>query len=224
MSKIDMTSIFEAMSAMQKAIRRNEMETAYFFALKIEEFNPIMLWNRLQVIVCEDIGNANPSLPTTFETLRTWYYREMDKGKEGVLILAHVISLMATGPKSRDSDNLCSYVYNKQYFEGDYMEIPDYAHDAHTLKGKKMGRGREWFWTESVKLAEDESDKELLAKMREFIKIHPKEPQLFPQKERVKKAWQGLRKNRVKKPEPVQTFLDDTIYSDSDNDREADTE
>ena len=106
MSQFDMSKIFEYMSAMQKSIRRNDMESAYFFALKVEEFNPKMLWNRLQIIVSEDIGNANPSLPSTFETLRKWYFDELDKGKSGVLYLAHIISLMTVGGKSRDSDNL----------------------------------------------------------------------------------------------------------------------
>lgn len=209
-NKFDMTQIFEAMSAMQKAIRRNEMETAYYFALKIEEFNPLMLWNRLQVIVSEDIGNANPSLPSTFDTLRNWYYKEMDAGKSGVLQLAHIISLMATGPKSRDSDNLASYVYNRVYYEGDYMPVPDYAFDKHTLKGKMMGRGREHFWTEAVKLDQDVSNKELFGKCVELVQKYPKEPELFPQQQKARMAWARLRKNAIKNV-PVQTVLDNDM-------------
>ena len=51
-------------------------------------------------------------------------------------------------PKSRIADNLLSVVYNDK----ERLEIPDYALDKHTVRGKKMGRGWEHFFTEGTKL------------------------------------------------------------------------
>lgn len=191
----DMSKIFEYMSAMQKGIRRNDLETAYFFALKIEEFNPIMLWNRLQVIVSEDIGNANPSLPATFEVLRNWYFKELNNGKSSLLYLAHVITLMASGAKSRDSDNIITYVQTRMHYEGDYMKVPDYALDKHTVRGRIMGRGSEHFWTEGVKLDNDQSDSELYKKCLDIVKQYP-EVHGYSHENKVKDVWSRLRKNK----------------------------
>ncbi|MDC3257162.1 hypothetical protein OAU44_00140 [bacterium] len=218
-----MNPIFEAMSAMQKGIRRNEPETAYFFALVLERFNPIMLWNRLQIIVSEDIGRANPSLPTTFETLRKWYYDDLDKGGTGTLYLSHIITLMASGPKCRDADNIVTSVKERMHYEGDYMPVPDYAYDKHTLKGKKMGRGREHFWTEAAKLAEDNNNPDILANALKMVDKYPNADNT-KHSAMVKSAWKRLRGAKAKS-EPIQQSLDsDMTYNDSDNDRESDME
>jgi len=156
--KFDMNPVFEAMSAMQKSIRRNQTEQAYFFALKMEEFNPAMLMNRLQEIVVEDIGIGNENLPYIFDTLRKWYFQKLDKGKHGHLELAQIIIIMSNGKKSRDSVNFLKTVDFGIEFEGLDYPIPDYAFDRHTLKGKKMGRSWEHFFKEACKLDQDISN------------------------------------------------------------------
>ena len=45
-------------------------------------------------------------------------------------------------------DNLLSVVYNSE----ERLEIPDYALDKHTYRGKKMGRGLDHFFAEGAKL------------------------------------------------------------------------
>ena len=158
-----MNPVFEAMSAMQKYIRRSQPKEAFYFALKVAEFNPFMMWKRLEVIVCEDIGPANPTLPAQFQVLRDWYYdgtEGLNKGHAGTIYLAHVIMLMCNSPKSRDATNLLFNVLWKEEFEGFSLPVPDFALDRHTVKGKMRGRGWEHFFQESSKLDPDVGNKE----------------------------------------------------------------
>ena len=175
-NKCDMTPVFEAMSAMQKSIRRNDVEKAYYFALKLEDFNPKMLWNRLQIIVSEDIGRANPSLPATFDVLMRWYFDDLKKGGKGTLYLSHVISLMATGDKCRDADNLIAAVKERECYEDYEIEIPDYALDMHTLRGKKMGRGIDFWWDDACYLENDVSYPKITAEAKRIEKTYWKKP------------------------------------------------
>lgn len=176
---INMTPVFEAMSAMQKAIRRNEMTNAYYWALMLEQFNPKMLWNRLQVIVSEDIGRAQPELAATFEVVRKWYFEELAKGKNGAIQLSHIISQMASGPKCRDADNLCVAVLDRQYYEKFDIPIPDEALDMHTLRGKQMGRGIEFWWDEACKLDQEIVDENVRDEAKRVELQYFKKPHVF---------------------------------------------
>ena len=173
---MNMTPVFEAMSAMQKAIRRNQMSNAFYWALKLEAFNPKMLWNRLQIIVSEDIGRAQPELAATFEVLRNWYFGDRAKGNDGAVFLAHTISQMASGPKCRDSDNLCVAVKDRQYWEDMNIPIPDEALDMHTLRGKKMGRGIEFWWDEACKLDQEIANEEVKKEAERIERKYWKQP------------------------------------------------
>lgn len=175
-NKINMTPVYETMSALQKAIRRNQMEEAYFHALKLESFNPKMLWNRLQVIVSEDIGRAKPYLAATFEAVRNWYFRDREAGKNGAIYLSHIISEMASGPKCRDADNLCSAVMFKQYYEDYDIPIPDEAFDLHTLRGKQMGRGIEFWWDEACKLDQEIANDAIKKEAERVERLYFKKP------------------------------------------------
>ena len=194
-NKIDMTPVYEAMSALQKAIRRNEMANAYYWALKLEAFNTKMLWNRLQIIVSEDIGRAQPELAATFDVLRKWYFTDKDKGGTGRLYLSHIISQMASGPKSRDADDLISAIGERQYYERMNIPIPDEALDMHTLKGKKMGRGSEFWWREARKLDQEVCDEGVKAEAKRIELAYFKKPHVFI-------------------PTKLNTGVDDKPYSD----------
>ena len=167
-----MTPTFEAMSAMQKYIRKNMQKEALFHALKIEEFNPKMLWNRLMVIVVEDIGVADHRKITTLHTLKKLYEDSMNRGKYGGLFLSAAIQILATGPKSWDAGSLINIVHIKQQCEYWNPIKPDWVFDKHTLKGKKMGKGIENFFDESIIMAENMTDKEMIKECRELCVKH----------------------------------------------------
>ena len=178
-NKVNMTPVYEAMSALQKAIRRNEMSNAYYWALKLEAFNTKMLWNRLQIIVCEDIGRAQPELAATFDVLKKWYFTDKDKGGTGKLYLSHIISQMASGPKCRDADNLIAAIGERQYYERMDIPIPDEALDMHTLRGKKMGRSIGFWWDEACKLDQEIADEEVKKEAERIERKYWKKPHTF---------------------------------------------
>jgi replication-associated recombination protein RarA len=142
--------LHEVLSALQKEIRRGKEYQAVYWAVELEAFNPTALWNRLRVVASEDIGLANSTAALLIDTLERNYFdsvrRENDSSR---LFLVHAVLFLARSPKSRIVDNLLNVVYNDEK----RLEIPDYALDMHTYRGRKMGRGLEHFFAEGAKLA-----------------------------------------------------------------------
>lgn len=142
--------VFEVKSALQKEIRRGNEEHAMFWAWELESFKEIMVWDRLRVIASEDVGIASPFVTMAVETLRKQYFET--KGDERRLFLAHAVIMLAKTPKSRIVDDLLNTVYLEIKHENKKLNIPDYALDKHTLRGIKMGRGWDHFFTYGCKL------------------------------------------------------------------------
>lgn len=83
------------------------------------------------------------------DLLEKQYYDAVDrKNDSSKLFLVHAVLELASARKSRMVDNLLAIVYNDEKRH----EIPDYALDMHTFRGKKMGRGLEHFFDEGAKL------------------------------------------------------------------------
>ena len=139
----------EVISALQKEIRRGKEYEAVYWALELESFNPKALWNRLKVIASEDVGLANSMAPVLVNTLEESYLKgkEKDKG-ESMLFLVNAVLFLARSPKSRIVDNLLTVVSHAE----EKLEMPDYAIDKHTYRGRKKGRGIEHFFAEGAKL------------------------------------------------------------------------
>ena len=147
---------YELLSALQKDIRRGNEYEAMFWAVELETFNPRMLWNRLTVIASEDIGPANPVMPLVIETLEKQYFEARDKKSDRCrLFLANAVVSLARSRKSRIADDLLNTVYGEIQHENRKLPIPEYALDMHTLRGKKMGRSFEHFFSEGAKLSNE---------------------------------------------------------------------
>ncbi len=164
---------YELLSALQKCIRRGMDYEAVHFAAELEEFNPTMLWNRLKIIACEDIGPANPVMPLLTDLLHRQYLAEKSKLAESnyQLFLIDAIVCLCRSQKSRITDDLLNIVYAERESENKFLPIPDFALDMHTKQGKIKGRGIEHFFTEGNKLENEalinpytEKAKELLSK------------------------------------------------------------
>ena len=137
----------EVVSAFQKSIRRGDEQVALFFGIEIEMSNRHeALWRRLKVITSEDIGLANNSAPIMIDTLHRSYKEARAQKKPSHperLMLIHAILYLCRSPKSRVVDWALNTVYP---FHGiELKEIPNYAFDMHTSKGRKLGRGLEHF-------------------------------------------------------------------------------
>jgi replication-associated recombination protein RarA len=142
---------YEVLSALQKTIRRGDLDGALFWAteLYLSEYGS-HAWKRFLVIASEDIGIADP---VVFVQIRSLYdtWNERKKEGDGRLYFVDAVFRLVNAAKSRIIDHATIV-----YFEGERpkREIPDYAIDIHTNKGRILGRGYEHFFTEGAKLKE----------------------------------------------------------------------
>jgi len=150
---------FEVSSAFQKSIRRGEEEDALYWAVELDLSGRAQyVWKRMLVMVSEDIGLAEPHLPATIRALhQTWldFKAKNDKHKPERLQFIHAVLLLARAKKSRIVDHAICVAYGGGLEERD---IPDYALDKHTRRGKRMGRGFDHFFKECIKLENEPDD------------------------------------------------------------------
>lgn len=145
----------ELASALQKTIRRGLEREAMFFASELDLAGyGNYAWKRLRVITSEDVGLADTHMAATIRALYENWQEERKQNKEpgtGMLYLMHAVLLLARAPKSRIVDNATNVMYG-----GDRraiaVEIPDYAVDHHTARGRKMGRSEATVYNESYRL------------------------------------------------------------------------
>jgi len=163
--------IYELASALQKDIRRGNEYQALFWAAELESFNSKMLWYRLQVIASEDIGVANPFAPLLIDVLERKYDDARKRNKDSYRqFLTHAVLFLARSRKSRIVDDLLNVVYGEIQHEDKKLPIPDYALDMHTLRGKKMGRGLEHFFSEGTKLNKEPFQNPYTEKAKQILK------------------------------------------------------
>jgi replication-associated recombination protein RarA len=144
----------EVFSALQKTIRRGQEREAMHWAIELESGFHKHLWNRLEVIVHEDIGLANPMLTIYLRTTKEQYMEMRDRKNSATrMLLANAILAMCRSEKSRLGDDFCVASYKSH----DKIEIPDVAKDKHTAAGRRMGRSFEHFFEEGVKLDNESS-------------------------------------------------------------------
>lgn len=143
--------MYTHLSAIQKMIRRGMTEEAlyYVFLLEKDGFMTACL-NRLVTTVHEDIG-AGDKLASLFAL------KSLDCAREGypkggwILPLTNAIIAMCKAQKSRDADTLHICV-KYEIATLPYKEPPDWVYDHHTLRGKQMKRGIDFFYEEAAKV------------------------------------------------------------------------
>jgi replication-associated recombination protein RarA len=163
---------YELLSAMQKSIRRGMEYEAVHFAAELEEFNPTMLWNRLKIIACEDVGPANPTMPLLVDLLQRQYLTEKSKLAESAykLFMVNAVVCLCRSQKSRITDDLLTVVYTEREQEHKFLPIPDFALDKHTARGKALGRGIDDFYAEGNKLENEAFPNPYTARAKELVK------------------------------------------------------
>jgi len=147
----------EVTSALQKCIRRGLEEEAMYFALEMSDSGfGQYLWKRLMVIAAEDIGLADPqALPFTIMSwLATKETTKSFSTPPGMRVefLGPVILYLCRAPKNREGDDFCWYIMERRE-KGWRLPIPDFALDDHTERGRRMGRGRAFWFAEASKLS-----------------------------------------------------------------------
>lgn len=132
----------QVVSALQKSIRRGNVENASTFAYEMYITSPEMenkLWQRLMVISVEDIGMGATNAPVIIKTLnemrKEFDYDAVDRP----LFFVHAIRYLCLQKKERTSDCLKNII-EKEFEANKEIVIPDYAIDMHTIKGQELGR------------------------------------------------------------------------------------
>lgn len=159
--------LYEVVSALQKTIRRNLPEEAVYWALELFDSGfAKYLWKRMLIISAEDINS--PETISAVKTLHDNYF--MDKEKPHRIYITRAVLLLCESPKNRNAD----HYQNLNDYNKEKREIPMYALDKHTLRGKKMGRTKLDFFENEQKslspLVESENDKEVYNKLIDKIK------------------------------------------------------
>lgn len=152
----------EVASALQKCIRRGLEDDALFWATELDlaGFGEYV-WKRLRIIASEDVGLASPGLVAEIRALYDNWIDQRKKKDERHgperLFMVHAVILLSRSPKSRLVDHALIVMYEGARIA---REIPDFALDKHTARGRHRRRGWKHFWQEGAKLhpASDVSD------------------------------------------------------------------
>lgn len=144
----------EVASAVQKSIRRADTDAALFWAteLDLSGFGEYV-WKRLRIIASEDIGPADPWVAVELRALYdNWLDQRSKKDSRHAperLFLVDAVMRLCSAAKTRTVDNALVVFYEGARLR---REIPDYALDRHTSRGRASGRGWGHFFTEGAKL------------------------------------------------------------------------
>jgi replication-associated recombination protein RarA len=135
---------------MQKCIRRGLEEEALFWATELDLAGyGAYVWKRLQIIASEDIGLADANVCVQVRALyENWVEQRKNAPQErrnvtGRIFLVHAILICARSMKSRMVDTATITMYEA---ERPQREIPDFALDMHTSKGRGAMRGVDHFF------------------------------------------------------------------------------
>lgn len=136
----------EVTSALQKAIRRGDEDGALTWAVEIDQTGfGALLWSRLTTITSEDVGLVWPEGPAVIEALYTgWKRMKASKSRHHPerLQVIHAVLLLCRSPKSQLVNDAVWATYGHE--TPMVGEVPDYALDSHTARGRAMGRGEDY--------------------------------------------------------------------------------
>jgi replication-associated recombination protein RarA len=151
----------EVASALQKAIRRGDTRLAGYWALEMwtSGYGPYV-WRRLLTVSAEDCwGILTHEITALHDS-----YQLVNKGKparehRGRIFLSKAVILLCAAKKNRDADHLQNFVYDalrtidpeklaRELAKAGRLEVPDYAFDCHTQKGRKRGKTKADFFRE----------------------------------------------------------------------------
>jgi replication-associated recombination protein RarA len=171
---------YEVSSAFQKCVRRGLEDEAMYWAVELHESGfGDYLWKRMKVIASEDVGLAEPLMVLQVKALwENWKeQRKDDKVTQKTshrLFVTQAVLLLCRAKKSRLIDHF--NIYHFRSHSTTNLEIPDFAFDKHTRRGKRIGRGIDHFFAEGAKLenlGDVDREAEFEAKAKEILKNPP---------------------------------------------------
>lgn len=152
----------EVRSMLQKSVRRGWLEQAVLAAYELYATGPEaeeLLWARLSVIACEDVGFGLTEAPAIVEALNAQRSRFPRSGDRW-LFAAHAVRLLATATKDRTSGELGQWAIETVAAREQVVEIADLAVDMHTKRGVAMGRDEGHFYAEGARVNREIVDRD----------------------------------------------------------------
>jgi replication-associated recombination protein RarA len=155
--------LFEVASALQKSIRRADVELAGYFALELFESGyDNYAWKRLLTISAEDVQTfVTQEIKALYESFLVINKGAAKGKKKGRIFISKAVIILCQCIKSRDADLLQNFIYDKKQLVSDdeieqqleevralNLDIPNYAYDVHTMQGKRSGKTKEDFFIE----------------------------------------------------------------------------
>lgn len=165
----------EVISALQKEIRRGNIENACFFGLELLESGDVYVdkfWERMRIIVVEDISE-NELVCQIYVLKNTFYELKSSKIWDKHMQAIKAIKILCEAKKDRFVSEIYDYLMLKRK-EGKLIEIPDYALDMHTKIGKANKRDYLHFLKVSSKV-NNEDKKRNKKYYDELLKYYNKE-------------------------------------------------
>ena len=148
----------EVASALQKSIRRGLEQEALYWASELDLAGyPDYVFRRLRIIASEDVGMADPMVAVQVRALSLNFAEQRKHNKTSKsgtrsgkrLFLAQAVMVLCRARKSRMVDHAVMAVWEG---ERPRLEVPDWALDKHTARGRKLGRGEDHFFDEGARI------------------------------------------------------------------------
>lgn len=156
----------EVISALQKEIRRCNFEDACFWGLELLESGDTFVkkfWERILVISVEDVSE-HIAVSIVTDLKNNYFELKEAKQVDKVINGIKAIKVLCDAKKDRIVNEIYDYLRFKRK-DGLRKEIPDYAIDKHTKKGKAQNLGYEHFLNVAGKInniVENKDDKYLI--------------------------------------------------------------
>ena len=134
------------------------------------------MWRRLLAISVEDVGFGDTHAPlqvyTLFKMAQEFPYSDGDQP----MFFMHAIRYLCRCKKERTTDNIKNQII-KEWEHGKKPEVPDYAYDLHTAKGRAMGRDEMHFLTEASRVIPQLEGEDIVRIHEQYIEFckHEKE-------------------------------------------------
>jgi len=164
--KTDKEEIGTAKSALQKYIRRGEVEKAMYWANWLSmKGRGFILWRRLVTIAVEDV--LDPVVLLAVEVLSKIAGREKYDTWDGRRAAVAAAKLLAEAPKNRSCDEFLEMIELMDKYEEDpevkakndeLSSLDDYVFDMHTAEGRRRNR-RDKHWYEEASMVMNPSDR-----------------------------------------------------------------
>lgn len=159
----------ETKSALQKAIRRKNVEEAEFRAWEHSRSHPQKCWERLKIIATEDV--SDPLLTVAVDVLEKQAKEMGFDDEEGRRLPILAAKWLAEADGDKEAQRAIEY-FEERDKEGvdwtDEYPIKDCALDGHTQRGRRMGRGAK-FWALVSGLVKEEELSPANKKYRKWL-------------------------------------------------------